>query len=80
MAITKPVITPTMILPIDVCENCVHIKQLVSKQNIYTIQLLTMADLIDTVVDGQRRIETMLATTNKNMADLKSRLDTLNGN
>jgi hypothetical protein len=75
---TEPVNIPVMILPADACVDCPHIKKLTEKQRVYALKLLTMVDLIDTIIDGQQRIESVLGVMNKDLQELKDKIEALN--
>jgi|WetSurSiteA1Bulk_404760.scaffolds.fasta_scaffold01909_5 hypothetical protein len=74
---TEPINVPVMLLPDDACIDCPHIKKLSEKQRIYALKLLTMTDLIDTIITGQQRIETVLDVMNKDLQELKRKIETL---
>jgi len=74
---TESINVPVMVLPTDDCIDCPHIKKLSEKQRIYALKLLTMTDLIDTIITGQQRIETVLDVMNKDLQELKRKIETL---
>jgi hypothetical protein len=74
---TEPINVPIMLLPDNACIDCPHIKKLSEKQRIYALKLLTMTDLIDTIIDGQHRIESVLNVMNKDLQELKKKIETL---
>ena len=75
---TEPINIPVMLLPVDACVECPHIKKVTEKQKIYALKLLTMVDLIDTIITGQQRIELVLEIMNKDLQELKAKLEALN--
>lgn len=74
---TEPTIDIPIILPTDACMDCVHIKRLTEKQKIVALKLLTMVDLIDTIITGQQRIESVLEVMNKDLRELKKKIESL---
>jgi len=74
---TESINVPVMVLPTDACIDCPQIKKLSEKQRIYALKLLTMVDLIDTIITGQQRIETVLDVMNKDLQELKRKIETL---
>jgi hypothetical protein len=74
---TESINIPAMILPADACIECPHIKKLTEKQKVYALKLLTMVDLIDTIITGQQRIEGVLEVMNKDLQELKKKIEAL---
>jgi hypothetical protein len=75
---TEPINIPVVLLPTDACIECQHIKKITEKQKIHALKLLTMVDLIDTIITGQQRIELVLEIMNKDLQELKAKLEALN--